>query len=488
MIKLEILTGPLSGEHRLFRHSPVRIGSGVGCDLVWEAGGRGEARPVLLRWDAGQVTLEVPRGAEGVSVNGHPVRQSALLEPGDQLQLGGLALRFRWVEPPRPVTRRRRSVLEGLTTGAAAVLLVSQLVLLAFLAPDWRQQVDSAVLRPRPAPPPPAQEEAAPDAEPEAGGAEPLPDPAPPAGVPEAEDPSPLPLATPTPVPSLPPVPTPTPMPLTETLSADEQVDRVRDLIRERNFLEAERLLAQIRRQHPGHVQAAVEQARLMGRQSRFQEGIDAWEEVRRLVDTGSAEDREAAIEIPLLERRLRQLERPLPAPPPPRSDPPPRPLPDPLPQVPPPRAPSAPAVEPAPVSPRAELTRNPSLLVGDIAVQRLLDQSVADMREVRFNLQHVFGAPPVAAGRARAVVRFYESDGQRFFPANIPNPEVSVRINRELARGETLRDVRAIYQVPRGTRSSAAASFHGVVIRVFIGDRLEHELALPSTLLQIEP
>ncbi|MCC5843034.1 MAG: FHA domain-containing protein [Verrucomicrobia bacterium] len=475
MIKLEFLNGPLSGEHRLFRHTPVRIGRESGCDLILEHDTLVSRNHARLRAESGQVVLEDSGASNPILVNGHPLRGEAMLESGDVLTLGGTEVSFRWIDPPRPVQIRRRSALEWIAMAAAGAILLSQAVFLVFYAPTWRSNVDMEVLRPTPTPVPvePPEEPVHPDpdleaATPIAPGPD---DPQPPS----EEAPSPEPTPTP------PPVPTPTPMPLTESLTAEEQLERARELIRERRMLEADRLLLQIRDQHPSLLGAQLEYARLMGRQSRFQESIDAWNVVRELAEPGSPEAREAAIELPLMERRLRQLQRPLPEPPPPRDPPAPRPTPPA-----PPRAVPPPPADRTPAAPRGDVVRNPSLLIQNITMQRFADQSVTDMREIRFTLQHVFGARPVPEGRARVVARFYESDGQRVFPANIPTPEVTVRINREMSRGESMRDIRVIYQVPRGARGAGSGTYYGVVIRVYVGEQLEHELSLPASLIQI--
>jgi len=478
MIKLEFLNGPLSGEHRLFRHTPVRIGREPGCDLVLELDTLVSRNHARLRAESGQVVLEDSGASNPILVNGHPLRGEALLESGDILIFGGTEISFRWIDPPRPVQIRRRSALEWTATAMAGAILLSQAVFLIFYAPGWRSRVDVAVLRPTPTPapadPPPETGIPAEDRE-EAAAVEP------------AEMDSEPPAGDLSPAPALLPRPTPTPMPLTESLTPEEQLERARELIRERRLLEADRLLLQIREQDPAFLGAQVEYARLMGRQSRFQDSIDAWNRVQDLAEALSPEAREAAIELPLMERRLRQLQRPLPEPPPPRDPPPPRPSPpgppaSALPRpVPPPPADRTPAA-----APRGEVVRNPSLLVQNITMQRFADQSVTDMREIRFTLQHVFGARPVPEGRARVVARFYETDGQRVFPANIPTPEVTVRINREMSRGESMRDIRVIYQVPRGARGAGSGTYYGVVIRVYVGEQLEHELSLPASLIQI--
>lgn len=479
MIKVEFINGPMSGETRLYRFTPVRIGREIGCDLVIEHDTLISRKHAVLVSDGGQVVLEDLGASNPILVNGHPVLGKALLESGDVLTFGGTELRFRWIEPPRPVQTRKRSVLEWIATGVAGCILLAQVILLGFYAPNWRSNVDVDVLRPTPTPVP---VEILPE---EPGTVVELEEAVPAEGALAEEalaeelviDEVPAPEPTPTPL----PMPTPTPIPMTESMSAAEQLERAKELIRERRLLEADRLLIQLGEQEPEFLPAIVEYARLMGRQSRFQESIDAWRQVLELAEGGSLEAREASIELPLMERRLRQLQRPIPTPIPeralPQRQPPPSPRPAPIPD--PPTGRVAPA-------PRGEISRNPWLILEDVQTQRFADQSVADMREVRFTLRHVFGAQPVPAGQARVVARFYESDGRRVFPANIPAPEVTVRINRELNRGEVLREVRVIYQVPRGPRPMNSGAYYGVVLRAYVGERLEHEISRPTSLLQL--
>jgi hypothetical protein len=481
MIKLEFLNGPLSGETRLYRHTPVRIGRGTGCDLVLDLDTLVSRNHVMLSAREGQITLTDLGASNPTRVNGHPADKGpVLLESGDVLTLGETQLKFTWFEPPKPVHDRRRSFLEWVAMGTVGVILLSQLFFLVFMAPSWRSRVDVVVLRPTPTPvPDPLDVVDAPliiDV-PE------MPDPAPEPEVRPDEGADAIPGPTPAPTPTPLPVPTPTPIPLTEDLTEEEQLERAREFIRDRRFLEADRLLNQIRDRYPDFLAAQVEYARLMGRQSRFQESMDAWEIVETLAEPGSAEAREAAIERPLMERRLRQLQRPVPTPVPPREEPERR-MPAPPGGGPGNDRPAPSVSRPAP-PPRPEVARNPSLLLQNIRVQRFADQSVADMREISFSLQHIFGTPAVPPGQVRVVARFYESDGQRIFPANVPAQTVTLHVNQEMARGNILRDLRVIYQVPLGSRGPNSGSFYGVVLRVFSGPRLDHELSLPASLLQ---
>lgn len=475
MIKLEFLNGPLSGEHRICLRTPLRMGCDPDCDVVLEGGAGVLPFHACLRRVSDQMILEACEEGGPVRVNGHVLQGEALLECGDHLLLGETEIVYRWIEPPPPESRRRRSALEWTATAVAAAILLSQAVFLVFHAPAWRSRVDVSILRPVPAPRPAplpealapveALEEASLDPEP------PMPSPSPP----ELLPPDPPPEEDP-----------PNPEPQWDSLSPGEQLAHVREWIRDRKYAAAEGRLEEMLDGDPEFLAAQLEFARLMGRQSRFEESLAAWERVQGLAEPGSAEAREAALELPLLQRRLRQLQRPMPEPPPPRDSPAPRPAvpgppgtrpPAPLPAEP----PGARGQDPGPTR-----TRNPSLLVQDIQMQRFADQSVLDMREIRFTLQHVFGARPIPEGRARVVARFYETDGQRIFPANVPTPEVTVRINRPMSRGESLRDNRVIYQVPRAPRAPLSGRYYGVVIRVYVDGHLEHEQALPASLLQI--
>ncbi len=481
MIKLEFLNGPLSGEHRLYRHTPVRIGREPGCDLVLDQDTLVSRSHARLLAESDQVILEDLGASNPILVNGHPLQGETMLESGDHLIFGGTEILFRWIEPPRPLQHRRRSLLEWGAMGAAGFILLAQMIFLMFFAPTWRSTVDVAVLRPTPVPEPSESEDVGtasedteapvPPEETEPTGAE---------ATPSLEESASLPTPTP------PPLPTPTPIPRTETMEPDEQLELAREFVRNRRFLEADRLLLQLREQEPHFLEAHVEYARLMGRQSRFEESIEAWRTVEQLAEPGSPEAREAAIERPLMERRLRQIQRPLPDPPPPREERPERLPPAALPVIPPERPVPPSPEEAATPTVRGGMRRNPSLLIQDIAVQRFADESVADMREIHFTVQHVFGSRAVAEGDARIVARFYETDGDRIFPARIPSPEVTVRINREMSRGERLRDIPLIYQVPRDLRRDRSTRYYGVVIRAYVGQQLEHELSLPASLLQI--
>lgn len=471
MIKLEFINGPLSGEHRVCLRTPIRMGCDPDCDVVLKGDTGILPMHACLRSVSGRMILEAYEGGGPVRVNGHVLQGEAVLECGDRLLLGETEIVYRWIEPPRPESRRRRSALEWTAAAMAAAIVLSQAVFLVLHAPAWRSRVDVSVLRPVPAPVPdplpPA--EAADDAPPDPGPL--IPSPPPPAPLP----PDPLPEEEPT-----------NPEPQWESLSPGEQLARVREWIRDRNYAAAGRRLEEMLTGDPGFLAAQLEFARLMGRQSRFEESLAAWERVQSLAEPGSAEAREAALELPLVQRRLRQLQRPMPEPPPPRDPPAPRPAPPGPTETRPPAPLPAEPLGARPQDPGPARTRNPSLLVQDIQMQRFADQSVLDMREIRFTLQHVFGARPVPEGRARAVARFYETDGQRIFPANVPTPEVTMRINRPMSRGESLRDNRVIYQVPRAPRGPLSGRYYGVVIRVYVDGHLEHEQALPASLLQI--
>ena len=466
MIKLSFQSGPRAGTHLVFRHAPVVIGREADCDLVLEDDTLVSRHHAQLSWEGdSEIGLRDLGARNPTLVNESTFEGEVILMSGDMIRVGKTRMQVTRVPVPKPLHRRRHSILEWGTLAMALAFLLVQFVFLIRTAPRWRGHVDREILRPLPTPtpePPPT----------------PTPDPAtlpPPTPTPEptpAPPPTPTPVPLPTPIPTPVPAPTPTPIPQTEALSIAEQIAEARRLIAARRLLDADRLLAQVQAQDPNSVDAAVERARLYGQRSMFRESIGQWERVLELAPADSGAVRNAQIEIQLMRRRLETLDRPAP---PPAPTPTPRPIPAPLPT----RVPEAPPERPA--------REGPNLLLGNIDIQRFAGSELFDdMRLVSFSLRHVRGAAAAPEGTVRVEAVFYEDTGSRIERAQVPIPRVTLRIDEALSGGRILEDLEVAYEVPPGHPRGEARRFYGVVLRVLVEGREVHAISFPEPLINL--
>ncbi|GEM_PF-1206591 len=451
MIRLEYTDSGKETPHRFtFLQDQVIVGTDGASDVRLPDSGRGP-QSLRIELQDGQGYLHPAQGA--VEVNGVVVEQTVTLESGDVLSFADHRLHFTLVPLPRPMKTRKLSGLEWGTLGLIAFLAVSQVLFLLIPSISWRGQVDSDILRPTPTPTPSPMPTATPEGTPTpVPTATPVPTPTP--------TPTPVPTATPTPRPRA----TPTPIPDTAGKSAQELTKDATELARKNQILAAQRLLNQALSLDPDYVPALAARARILESETLFREAITAWEEVISRSEAGSADAREAQVEIRLLRSRLQRLERP-----PVRN-------PTPTPET---RIPERPPIRPLP-------KRESPLAVKDLEVVRWAEtENTAEKRMVRFSLQHRAQTPRVAAGTASVTVIFYEESGNSIQKARVPQPVVTYEIRQGLGGGKTYGEIEAVYNRPKDPKTQNRKYF-GTIIQVFVDGELVETAADPPLLLDL--
>lgn len=128
MIQLQILSGSLAGQRRLVRHFPFRVGRSPQAGLsLAEPGVWDQHCELTVQPEAGICVAAL--GEARLAVNGENVR-SARLRNGDELDLGGVRLRFALADAPLR-NYRLRSALVWLVLG---LVLAGQVALIVAFA------------------------------------------------------------------------------------------------------------------------------------------------------------------------------------------------------------------------------------------------------------------------------------------------------------------------------------------------------------------
>ncbi|MGA0333220.1 MAG: FHA domain-containing protein [Kiritimatiellia bacterium] len=453
LIRIEILDGPEAGVSHSFLEASLRLGAAMDSSIRLTGPGV-SAFHALLEVKEGQGRL-LPQGEGGeIFLNGSPVGNETLLQPGDVIRLGEQSFRYKLIPFPHPEKSRKMSVLEWVTYGTLALGLGLQFFLLLGPARSLRSGIETQVLR-----------------EPEAFPPEAPPAPPPP---------------TPTPVPqSLIVLPTPQPTaaaadlpsettqpPLPADLSTKDLTEEARRLSREGDELQAERYLKEAMRLDPENLEAKAEWARMLGRQASFAESAAVWEEIMKKAEPGSALQRDARLERGVMLRRASLLTETVPENPVIR------------PTARPPRFLETPEPGPTPVSERA--LPPAQINVGRIRMERFPDSPRYDaLRMIHFFLEHEPGTPAVEAGKIKTVVNFYEQVDGKVIPARIPEPRIVLNITGGLSSGGKIENLSAAYDVPAGT-GSPDREYFGVVIQVFVDGVEINRGADPAFLLQM--
>jgi hypothetical protein len=449
IIRLEILSGPLAGQTRVFRRACVTLGPAEGADVP-------ATMEAEIRVEQGQGRLY----SSGATLNETSFNKEALLEPGDEIILGDLRLRYLLVIPPQPLRQRPFSALERLGLVLLVLVMALQVVFLIVPSLSWRAGVKQELLRPLPKPTPTPI-------------SEPTPIPPPPTPTPDLPPtPTPLPTAEPTATPR--PLPTPTPIPDTQGLSSSELVRLARERLRDNRELEADRLLAQAIFLDPDNIDLRMERARVFGERGLIRESVAAWEDVLRRLPLQSDQARDASVELRLMRRRLQTLEAatPTPAPRPTSTRPDTSPSPRPTRAAPPTPTPGLPP----------EAAR---VVASDIRLTRFADSPLyEDLRVVTFSLDHVRNEPALLPGSISVRVTFYEQIGGSIKRAAIPSPVITLPVKEGLSGGRRIEELSAAYESPRD-KGLPNRSFYGVVIQVLVNGREESTVADPPFLIQ---
>jgi len=448
MIRLELTdSGEETSRRYTFLQPAVQVGTEPDSDVGISANGP-EVLRVRVEVKEGQGYLHPEEGA--VKVNGVAVQESVTLESGDLLHIGGQVFQYTLVPLPRPVQNRKLAPLEWGTLGLIGFLAFSQVLFLLWPSVSWRGEVDADILRPTPTPTPGPTPLPTPEG---------TPTPTPTATPVPTPTPTPTPIPTPTPTPA--PRPTPTPIPDTEGKTAAELTREASGLMRDDQILAAQRLLAQALVLDPDYLPARAATAKLLESQSLFPEAIEAWEEVIRRAGAGSADAREAQLEIRLLRSRLRRLEQP-------RST----------------TATPTPSVKPPPLRPLPR--RQSPLNVKNLQIVRWAEtENIAEKRIVRFSLQHQPATPRVPAGTTKVTVTFFEEAGNTIRKARIPQPVVTYEIRQAIGGGKTYGEIEAAYNRPKDN-AAGDRKYFGCIIRVFVDGEEVETVADPPLLLDL--
>ena len=124
MVRLDILSGKMAGEHWLARHLPVHIGRQKNSDLQLEENGVWDQHVTIRLANPEGFILEAQPNAL-VTLNGETVR-SARLRNGDTIGLGSVKFQFRLTAPRQRMLWLREWFLWLLVAAVAAaeILLV----------------------------------------------------------------------------------------------------------------------------------------------------------------------------------------------------------------------------------------------------------------------------------------------------------------------------------------------------------------------------
>jgi len=452
MIRLDILDAA-GGAPRTLRFDQPRLS--VGSDPENDLCLQGEgvlARHAVIDVSDHQGTL-IPETADAdLRINGQPINESCLLEPGDEITLGSVRLVYRLVPYPKPEHRRRIAGLEWITLGLLVTGGLFQLFFLTGTSRNLRGHVDVELLRPTPTPVPLPEEPELVDLPPE-------------------PEPEPEPEPTPTPIPV--PTPTPLPEPPQSETEAGELVDQA---VREasRGDLElAEELIRTVLESRPDSLPALMELARLKGEQEDFEESVRLWSEVEETAEEGSPEAREARMERRLMQGRLDRREQ----------------SPAPIRELPPSRTPEPPRriesrfPEPRPTPP-PEQGLPAVAKIEEIQLERFVNTPrYEDFRMLTFRIRHQEETPAIEENSLLVRVSFFEQKGDRVVLADIPEPQITQRVTERLSRGRASEEFSAAYEVPAG-RGQADRSYYGAVLQIFQGEEEIHRAALPRFLL----
>lgn len=450
MIRIEILDGPEQGVDHSFREQRLGFGSSAGNGVRLSGEGVRAAHAVIeLEGRQGKL---IPLDPEGeVRVNGLQIHEACLLQPQDVIHLGEQSFRFKLIPYPQPLRTRKAGLLEWITLGALLLGALGQVFFLFGTARSLRGEVDQELLRTEPTPTPVPNVTATPDA---------------PTPVPESQ------IVLPTPMPTALPLalPTPTPVPDTGGLSLDALTRMARERMGQSNELEAERLLLEALKRDPGYLPAKLELARMLGRQSVYDRSIALWEEILAEAPAGSMDAADARIELQTMRNRKARLEAAVPTPPPRMPTPRPTPTSAPSPAFPDIRETIAPAV--------------PQIDVTNIRMERFPESPRYDhFRMIYFTLTHRAGTPAVEAGKIQVVVNFFEQQGEKVGPAQIPEPRIQFEVAQGLSGNKTTEQLSAAYDVPAG-KGNPSRSYYGVVIQVFVDGKEVNRAADPGFLL----
>jgi hypothetical protein len=452
MIRIEILDGPEQGVDHSFREEKLRFGSSTENNVQLSGEGVLPSH-ALMELEGNQGKLIPAREDAVILVNGRQIEGPCLLQPQDIIHLGSQSFRYKLIPYPQPLRTRKAGLLVWMTLGSLALVACSQLYFLFGTSRSLRHEVRQDLLRPEPTPlaTPEPVETLIPE--------EPTPEP-------ESQ------IILPTPIPTALPLllPTPTPVPDTAGMALDDLIRLARERMGQGNELEAERLLMAVLQRDPEYLPAKIDLARMLGRQSSYDRSIAIWEEVLAEAPAGSMDAADARIELQTMRNRKARLEAVVPTPPP--IMPTPRapqfiPTPDTLPDV---RDPIAPAV--------------PQVDVTNIRMERFPESPRYDhFRMIYFNLTHRPGTPAVEPGAIQVVVNFFEQQGEKVGPAQIPEPRIQIKVAQGLSGNKSTEQLSAAYDVPSG-KGNPSRSYYGVVIQVFIDGKEVNRAADPSFLL----
>lgn len=457
MIQLHFLTGDHAGQQRSLHQTRIGIGKPPECEVVLDLPDMPTVVATLeLRDD--QVFVTAMDSGYPVYVNERAVTECGL-EAGDVVRMGEVQFRARYTPTPEPDHVRTWSVLDMFALGLVGLLIVAQLLFLGTATGSWRTSLDMEALRPTPTP-------------------EPLPT-AVPTPMPTLDArPTKVPQATPTPKPTKPkptptlrPSPTPTPVPGVGTEDPQEMLALAQNWIEQKRYLDADRLLAQIQREHPGVLDTLMVRGRLFGERGMYREGIEQWKAFRAKVKSNPQLVALADREIGVLAGRQALIEGPLPTVGPTST-------PVPFPTI-------IPAPKPTPtrlatVPPRPQSLER-KVRIHTIDQDRFPAGSVYDeMRLLKILAQPGDGQAIPRAGRVQIEVQFYDRFANGAVAPSRLKDAKRLIVPTRTAKGF---EADASYVVPRGEAANRGATYHGYRVRIYLDGTLQDVRAKPKSL-----
>jgi hypothetical protein len=153
MIRIEILDGPEKAVDHSFQETKLCFGSSDQNQVILSGEGL-FAQHAFIELHEDQGTLVPAVEGAFVSVNGTEVDGPTLLQPGDQICLGEQSFLFKLVPFPKPMKKRRVSLLEWITLIFIIGGGLFQVFFLLGPALSLRSTVDIPILRATPTPRP----------------------------------------------------------------------------------------------------------------------------------------------------------------------------------------------------------------------------------------------------------------------------------------------------------------------------------------------
>ena len=486
MYRLVFLSGRYEGKRLVVRQAATLVGRDANCHLSLSDDPLLAPQHARFEDRGTGIYLTALDPARVLTRNSEPVRDAIRLAHNDLLVLGQTRIQFQNIIAPHQRVQPSPGLLQPVTLLLAALILATELLLVAYVA-NWRRHIihpamevvdiaraeelraaekgeNAAGATPdKPAsvvelPGTTPSSSAAPatnGAAPGSAAANPLAPPPPPPDVVEALQEADFPPASPvTPMEILPPVSAADPL----IEEAQRQLAAAVSAADFADYAQAFRLLSQIHQSAPGFLPAHVEHARLLEARGDLDAARERWILVLGLAPANSS-FRQQALEARTRLDRLQTLQTQI------------------L------QTPETPAAAGLPRDVRIatpEIQKMPS------------DVDIAEMRVLKASLELAPDAKLFKDAAIQVFITFYDADtnGQAQATRAITTPSPVMLGNVLADRRSTA--IEATYVVPRGLRAQEAKetgramSFYGYTLHVFAGQILQDATAKPRKLLDL--